>query len=78
VFESGAILTFAENPGSSRRPMFAAARPSWSGCSARWAASRRNHQFGIYAPEKIPYAIGRYVNDADCPHGLAAAMEAER
>ena len=38
-----------------------------SGCSGRWAGlgpmAGQNHHFAHYAPEKIPYAIDRYVQE---------------
>jgi GST-like protein len=30
----------------------------------------QNHHFGIYAPEKIPYAITRYVNETNRLYGV--------
>ncbi len=46
----------------------------WNGCSGRWAAWARwpgqNHHFAIYAPEKIPYAINRYVNETNRLYGV--------
>ena len=30
----------------------------------------QNHHFGVYAPEKIPYAIDRYVNEANRLYGV--------
>lgn len=30
----------------------------------------QNHHFGIYAPEKIPYAINRYVNETNRLYGV--------
>ena len=66
VFESGAILHL---PRRQDRPFLPAdlrgRSRSCSGCSGRWAGSGpmagQNHHFIHYAPEKIPYAIDRYV-----------------
>jgi GST-like protein len=33
----------------------------------------QNHHFGIYAPEKIPYAITRYVNETNRLYGVLIA-----
>jgi GSH-dependent disulfide-bond oxidoreductase len=30
----------------------------------------QNHHFGVYVPEKIPYAINRYVNETDRLYGV--------
>jgi GST-like protein len=30
----------------------------------------QNHHFGLYAPEKIPYAINRYVNETNRLYGV--------
>jgi GST-like protein len=30
----------------------------------------QNHHFGLYAPEKIPYAITRYVNETNRLYGV--------
>jgi GST-like protein len=30
----------------------------------------QNHHFGVYAPEKIPYAINRYVNETNRLYGV--------
>ncbi|HAI28651.1 MAG TPA: thiol:disulfide oxidoreductase, partial [Thalassospira sp.] len=30
----------------------------------------QNHHFGTYAPEKIPYAITRYVNETNRLYGV--------
>ena len=30
----------------------------------------QNHHFGVYAPEKLPYAINRYVNETNRLYGV--------
>jgi GSH-dependent disulfide-bond oxidoreductase len=30
----------------------------------------QNHHFGVYAPEKLPYAISRYVNETNRLYGV--------
>ena len=37
----------------------------------------QNHHFGIYAPEKIPYAIQRYVNETNRLYGVLDRRLAE-
>ena len=38
----------------------------------------QNHHFGIYAPEKIPYAITRYVNETNRLYGVLDRRLAEQ
>ncbi len=38
----------------------------------------QNHHFGIYAPEKIPYAITRYVNETNRLYGVLDRRLADR
>ena len=38
----------------------------------------QNHHFGLYAPEKIPYAIARYVNETNRLYGVLDRRLAER
>lgn len=38
----------------------------------------QNHHFGIYAPEKIPYAITRYVNETNRLYGVLDRLLADR
>jgi GST-like protein len=37
-----------------------------------------NHHFGVYAPEKIPYAINRYVNGTNRLYGVMDRRLADR
>ena len=38
----------------------------------------QNHHFGVYAPEKIPYAIKRYVNETNRLYGVIDRRLADR
>jgi GST-like protein len=75
VFESGAILLYlAEKTG---RFLPQAARPRLQ--VIEWLMFQmggvgpmlgQNHHFRIYAPEKLPYAIDRYTNEAKRLYGV--------
>ena len=38
----------------------------------------QNHHFSVYAPEKIPYAIDRYVNETNRLYGVLNKRLADR
>lgn len=38
----------------------------------------QNHHFGVYSPEKIPYAIDRYVNETNRLYGVMDRRLADR
>jgi GSH-dependent disulfide-bond oxidoreductase len=42
------------------------------------AMAGQNHHFGVYAPEKIPYAIDRYVNETNRLYGVIDRRLADR
>lgn len=75
VFESGAILVYlAEKVGK-----FLPAEPRARKTVLEWLfwqigglgpMAGQNHHFGIYAPEKIPYAITRYINETNRLYGV--------
>jgi GST-like protein len=75
VFESGAILVhLAEKTGR-----FLPSEPRARKTVLEWLfwqvgglgpMAGQNHHFGIYAPEKIPYAIERYVKETNRLYGV--------
>ncbi|GGB51431.1 thiol:disulfide oxidoreductase [Tistrella bauzanensis] len=77
VFESGAILLYlAEKTG---RFLPGPADPRGRKTVTEWLfwqmgglgpMAGQNHHFGLYAPEKIPYAITRYVNETNRLYGV--------
>ena len=71
-----------KRPVSSCRAICAGDTKSYSGCSGRWAGSDpmagQNHHFSQYAPEKIPYAIDRYVKETNRLYGVLNKRLADR
>ncbi|MEN2978340.1 glutathione binding-like protein [Tistrella bauzanensis] len=77
VFESGAILLYlAEKTG---RFLPGPTDPRGRKTVTEWLfwqmgglgpMAGQNHHFGLYAPEKIPYAITRYVNETNRLYGV--------
>ncbi len=75
LFESGAILLYlAEKTGH-----FLPSDPRGRAQSIEWLfwqmgglgpMAGQNHHFSAYAPEKIPYAINRYVNETNRLYGV--------
>ena len=83
VFESGAILLYlAEKTGQ-----FVAADVRGRAEVLQWLfwqmgglgpMAGQNHHFSQYAPEKIPYAIDRYVNETNRLYGVLNKRLADR
>lgn len=75
VFESGAILVYlAEKTGlflpkDVRRRKVVMEWLFWQ-IGGLGPMAGQNHHFGLYAPEKIPYAIARYVNETNRLYGV--------
>ena len=75
VFESGAILIYlAEKTGrflsADLRERKALLEWLFWQVGGLGPMAGQNHHFGIYAPEKIPYAIARYVNETNRLYGV--------
>ncbi len=75
VFESGAILLYlAEKSGKFLSPDLRTRTRTlewlfWQ-MGGLGPMAGQNHHFGTYAPEKIPYAINRYVNETNRLYGV--------
>jgi GST-like protein len=74
VFESGAILTYlGEKTGKflpkGRKKYAVLEWLNWQ-MGGLGPMAGQNHHFAIYAPEKIPYAIDRYVNETNRLYGV--------
>lgn len=75
VFESGAILTYlAEKTGqflpTAVRDRYQALQWLFWQMGGLGPMAGQNHHFGQYAPEKIPYAIDRYVRETNRLYGV--------
>ena len=75
VFESGAILLYLAEKTGQFLPQDLRGRKTvtewlfWQ-MGGLGPMAGQNHHFGIYAPEKIPYAINRYVNETNRLYGV--------
>ena len=75
VFESGAILTYLAEKEGEFLPRDLRGRKtvlewlSWQ-IGGLGPMAGQNHHFGIYAPETLPYAISRYVNETNRLYGV--------
>jgi GST-like protein len=75
VFESGAILTYLAEKTGRFLPADVRGRKTvmewlfWQ-MGGLGPMAGQNHHFGIYAPEKIPYAINRYVSETNRLYGV--------
>jgi GSH-dependent disulfide-bond oxidoreductase len=75
VFESGAILEYLADKTGMFLPKDVRGRKTvlewlfWQ-VGGLGPMAGQNHHFGIYAPEKIPYAITRYVNETNRLYGV--------
>ena len=83
VFESGAILLYlAEKTGKflphDLRGRFDALQWLFWQMGGLGPMAGQNHHFSQYAPEKIPYAINRYVNETNRLYGVLNKRLADR
>ncbi len=83
VFESGAILTYlGEKTGkflsSDVRVKFDTLQWLFWQMGGLGPMAGQNHHFAIYAPEKLPYAITRYVNETNRLYGVLNKRLADR
>ena len=75
VFESGAILLYLAEKTGRFLPVDLRERKStiewlfWQ-VGGLGPMAGQNHHFGIYAPEKISYAVARYVNETNRLYGV--------
>ncbi|HEY4345719.1 MAG TPA: glutathione binding-like protein [Parvibaculum sp.] len=75
VFESGAILLYLAEKTGRFLPKEVRAKNIvnewlfWQ-VGGLGPMAGQNHHFGLYAPEKIPYAINRYVNETNRLYGV--------
>jgi GST-like protein len=75
VFESGAILTYLAEMTGRFLPADVRGRKTvmewlfWQ-MGGLGPMAGQNHHYGIYAPDKIPYAINRYVNETNRLYGV--------
>ncbi|WP_115719679.1 glutathione binding-like protein [Gallaecimonas mangrovi] len=75
VFESGAILQYLAEKTGQFWPADVRQRKTvnewlfWQ-VGGLGPMAGQNHHFGVYAPEKIPYAIERYVNETNRLYGV--------
>lgn len=82
VFESGAILVYlAEKTGqylaADTRTRFKTLEWLFWQMAGLGPMLGQNHHFNIYAPEKIPYAMARYVNETNRLYGVLDRQLAE-
>jgi GSH-dependent disulfide-bond oxidoreductase len=83
VFESGAILTYlGEKTGkflsSDVRVRYDTLQWLFWQMGGLGPMAGQNHHFAIYAPEKLPYAINRYVNETNRLYGVLNKRLADR
>jgi GST-like protein len=83
VFESGAILLYLAEKTGLFLPTDMRGRKTvtewlfWQ-MGGLGPMAGQNHHFGVYAPQKIPYAINRYVNETNRLYGVMDRRLADR
>jgi GST-like protein len=83
VFESGAILVYlAEKTGqllpASGAPRYEVMQWLFWQMGGLGPMAGQNHHFAIYTPERLPYAINRYVNETNRLYGVLNKRLADR
>jgi GSH-dependent disulfide-bond oxidoreductase len=83
IFESGAILTYlGEKTGKflskDVRVRFDTLQWLFWQMGGLGPMAGQNHHFAVYAPEKLPYAITRYVNETNRLYGVLNKRLADR
>ncbi len=83
IFESGAMLLYlAEKTGkfmpSDLRKRYDVIQWVMWQMGGLGPMAGQNHHFSIYAPEKLPYAISRYVNETNRLYGVLNKRLADR
>ncbi|MDR3465685.1 MAG: glutathione S-transferase N-terminal domain-containing protein [Xanthobacteraceae bacterium] len=83
IFESGAILTYlGEKTGkflsTDIRVRFDTLQWLFWQMGGLGPMAGQNHHFAVYAPEKLPYAITRYVNETNRLYGVLNKRLADR
>jgi GST-like protein len=75
VFESGAILVYLAEKAGRFLPSDVRGRKTvlewvfWQ-MGGLGPMAGQNHHFAVYAPEKLPYAVNRYVNETNRLYGV--------
>jgi len=84
IFESGAMLLYLADKS---KKFLDRKSPYWRKEAIQWLfwqmgglgpMAGQNHHFGTYAPEKLPYAINRYVNETARLYGVMDQRLADR
>jgi GST-like protein len=83
IFESGAILVYLAEKAGRFLPQAPRARADvmqwlfWQ-TSGLGPMAGQNHHFALYAPERIPYAVERYIKETNRLYGIADFRLADR
>jgi GSH-dependent disulfide-bond oxidoreductase len=84
LFESGAMLLYLADKS---KKFLNRKSPYWRKEAIQWLfwqmgglgpMAGQNHHFGTYAPEKLPYAIDRYINETARLYGVMDKRLADR
>ncbi len=84
LFESGAMLLYLADKS---KKFLSRKSPYWRKEAIQWLfwqmgglgpMAGQNHHFGTFAPEKLPYAINRYINETARLYGVMNQRLADR